>query len=487
MKKLIIICLLLTTVFVIKAQNKITGTKNDFPQGVPYFDKVNFEITYQVVEDRGTIRVNLSNPKIFVHPDARYNYQGTFYSKQDLGLANWPQTQKPVNFGVYLSVRYPGGTVNHMFSCTESGTCKDNNDYILASTANKNNYKPADFRVSYNGTMTYDGQGNDQVERLIVAKTGNANATANTSTQNPTSVPSPISNINSVATRQSEPSGGQTKAQNSTTNKPWTSTQVNDYLERDAASRAAKETAMQERTAAVTNVINTIGNYFIEQAENKRQAKQRELETELAAEEEKIKREAAAVQRKLELEAKIASRKSIIAAYRPKDLPLASQEKASKIYYFIYAYDIGSFGRDENTTIYVSNVFEIAKYDDGTFPYKSNIEDDIAKLTPYKEVMHGYYYSHEEAEQKRNLFLNSFNESIDVVLKQFAYKGKPNNTSITNKDISKTVQESKYGKTIDPNAVTDTQNPAVEKSATPKKSEKQITKESKYGKTIEIK
>lgn len=186
MKKLITICLLLAAVFVVKAQNKITGTKGDFPRGVPYFDKVNFEITYQVVEDRGTIRVNLSNPKIFVHSDSKYNYQGKFYSRQDLGLANWPQTQKPINFGVYLSVQYPGGTVNHMFSCTESGICKDNNDYILASNANKNNYKPADFQVSYNGTMTYDGQGNDQVERLIVAKIANAN----TSSQNPLSTAS---------------------------------------------------------------------------------------------------------------------------------------------------------------------------------------------------------------------------------------------------------------------------------------------------------
>lgn len=187
MKKLLAICLFMTTFFVVKAQNKITGTKDDFASGVPYFDKVNFEITYQVVEDRGTIRVKLSNPKIFVHPDAKYNYQGKFYSRQDLGLANWPQTQKPTNFGVYLSVQHPGGTVNHMFSCTESGICKDNNDYILASNDNKNNYKPADFQVSYHGMMTYNGQGNDQVERLISAKTATANTTANASTQNPLS------------------------------------------------------------------------------------------------------------------------------------------------------------------------------------------------------------------------------------------------------------------------------------------------------------
>lgn len=189
MKNLLIICLTMSTILILKAQSKITGTKDDFPRGVPYYDKINFEITYKVVEDRGTIRVKVSNPKIFVHPDANYNYQGKFYSRQDLGLANWPQTQKPISFGIYLSVQYPGGTVNHMFSCTDAGVCQDNNDYILASNDNTNNYKPSAFQVSYNGQMSYAGQGNDEVERRIAAKNinpNNSNATAqNTGSDNP--------------------------------------------------------------------------------------------------------------------------------------------------------------------------------------------------------------------------------------------------------------------------------------------------------------
>lgn len=185
MKKLFAICLIIMAISAVDAQNKITGTMDLPKYQVRNFDKINFEVSYQVVDDRGTISVKVSNPKIFVHPDSKYNYQGKLYSRQDLGLANWPQTQRPVSFGVFLSVQYPGGTVNHMFSCTDSGICKDNNEYILRSVENTNKYKPSDFSVSYNGMMTYTGQGDEQVERLIMAKT-KTGSKSNTATGNAT-------------------------------------------------------------------------------------------------------------------------------------------------------------------------------------------------------------------------------------------------------------------------------------------------------------
>lgn len=169
MKKSITICLM-AMALATQAQSKISGTV-DLPEyKVNGFNKINFEITYKVIDEKGTIKIAVSEPKILVHPDSRYQYQGKLYSRQDLGLASWPQTQKPISFGVYLSAKYPEKTVNHIFSCTESGECKDNSEYILRSVDNRNNYRPSDFQVSYNNEMTYTGQRNEELDRMIKAK-----------------------------------------------------------------------------------------------------------------------------------------------------------------------------------------------------------------------------------------------------------------------------------------------------------------------------
>lgn len=170
MKKSLTICLVMAIALLTNAQTKLSGTVDIPKYKVNGFDKINFEIKYKVVDEKGTIKIAVSEPKVLVHPDSKYNYQGKLYSRQDLGLASWPQTQKPISFGIYLSAKYPEKTVNHIFSCTELGDCKDNNEYILRSVDNKNSYKTADFQVSYNNEMTYTGQRSEELDRMIKAK-----------------------------------------------------------------------------------------------------------------------------------------------------------------------------------------------------------------------------------------------------------------------------------------------------------------------------
>lgn len=196
--------------------------------------------------------------------------------------------------------------------------------------------------------------------------------------------------------------------------------------EQESYNRAmAYEQKRQESIQRTNQLVDGISNSLIainNQLAAERQRK-RDEEDRRREEEDRIAREKAA--KETAFAQKIAMRKQIIAEFKPKEIPLSSSpEKATKIYYFIYAYDSVSLVK-ENTVIYVSNVFEIGKYPDGTWPYRSTIHEEVKALSPYREVVHGYYYTADDAEKMRHSFRELFSSNGGVVLKEIHYKGKP--------------------------------------------------------------
>lgn len=107
--------------------------------------------------------------------------------------------------------------------------------------------------------------------------------------------------------------------------------------------------------------------------------------------------------------------KAVVAKFPTKEIPLSSEEKAERIYYFMYAYDYSDlFSLDLYRTgkyIYVSNVFEVSKNKDGKFISNTFLKSKMAPLTPHYEVLHGYYYTKEEAEQKRNELITTLQKN----------------------------------------------------------------------------
>lgn len=189
---------------------------------------------------------------------------------------------------------------------------------------------------------------------------------------------------------------------------------------------------------------------------------------------------------------KINNRNIIINKFYAKDIPLSSREKAPKIYYFIYAFDNNNLNQEYGATIYVSNVFEIGTFNDGTRAYTSKVKNEIINLTPYNEVLHGYYYSEAEAENLRESFINLL-KSNGVSINNIFYKGKPSTKTTTINNDSKTTNESKYGKTINindqnlaPATLNDHKPTEVPKRNIEKATEEEKKKQSKYGKTIKI-
>jgi hypothetical protein len=116
-------------------------------------------------------------------------------------------------------------------------------------------------------------------------------------------------------------------------------------------------------------------------------------------------------------------RSDLFSRFKEGSLPLSSSKvEANTIYYFIYSYDPAQIS-SYSPTLYVSNIFPVDRYSDGTWPFKTAITSQVAKLTPYSEVLHGYYTNPDEAVAMRNALQNVFTQSGGRIL-TVSYKGK---------------------------------------------------------------
>ena len=188
-------------------------------------------------------------------------------------------------------------------------------------------------------------------------------------------------------------------------------------------------------TEMVNDIAKGVGE-IVDLIRANRELDRKEEEQKRAAEESRKLEEAAAQQ-------KVDNRKIIINKFQPKDIPVSSKEKASKIYYFIYAYDNTINNLYGSALMYVSNVFEIGTYDDGTRAYTATINNEIANLTSFKEVLHGYYYTEQEAVKIRESFI-SLMQNNDVYFTDIYYKGKPTTSTVKS---NTTKQENFWGET----------------------------------------
>ncbi|WP_286705819.1 hypothetical protein, partial [Flavobacterium sp. 38-13] len=73
--------------------------------------------------------------------------------------------------------------------------------------------------------------------------------------------------------------------------------------------------------------------------------------------------------------------------------------------------------------IYTSNVFPVAKYNDGTWPFKNMLVADIKKKTSRQDiVLMGYYTQKKSAEQMRNSLV-SLSPKAQLTPVTMEYKG----------------------------------------------------------------
>lgn len=232
-------------------------------------------------------------------------------------------------------------------------------------------------------------------------------------------------------TNQNTPNQIQPNTQNQTS-KPNITDQQAQYARNLEAQRKYQAERTEIITKGVTDLGNLVGGWI---QQNQADKARKEALQEQRAEEER--------QRQYALYLKTSNRKNAFAELPAKDIPLSSQEKATSIYFFIYAYN--NLDNEYGASAYISNIFEIGKYNDGTRAYTTTVKNDVAGLTPYTEVLHGYYYSAQQAEEKRQELITIL-QSNGVTINSVFYKGKAATANTSSTSTEK--QGSNYGTMI---------------------------------------
>jgi hypothetical protein len=93
------------------------------------------------------------------------------------------------------------------------------------------------------------------------------------------------------------------------------------------------------------------------------------------------------------------------------------------LYFFSYIFDKKNIEFSQSV-IAVSNVFPIARYGDGTWPFKTNVVSELRKTGAAGTVtLVGYYASKEMADQMHTSFM-SLAGKCSFTTKDIVYKGK---------------------------------------------------------------
>lgn len=175
MKKLITICFLLAITFALNAQS-LSGTQTlpGIRGGALCYTVLNWKANYQFIEKDGAFYLSISNPSVSVANNSLYGS----YSKSDLGLSVWPDSDpKPYNFSIEVTITYPGGTQTTRTYNLSNFT----GAYIGHLHENKfKNLSVSSFKVTSAGSMNYNGGRDGVVDKLIEEKKHASNKTNDT-------------------------------------------------------------------------------------------------------------------------------------------------------------------------------------------------------------------------------------------------------------------------------------------------------------------
>lgn len=154
----------------------------------------------------------------------------------------------------------------------------------------------------------------------------------------------------------------------------------------------------------------------------------------LALEQRRAQQLADIQQRKVEAEAReselrVQMRRDLLKTFPEGGTPLSSQNiPEDELYFFSYAVkDVAT----EDSPIFISNVFPIARYSDGAWPYKQSFVGDLSRLAPAEPRLVGFFLSRDQALAARESLLSLSAES-GFVIREIEFKGKPSSGRTSN-------------------------------------------------------
>lgn len=179
-------------------------------------------------------------------------------------------------------------------------------------------------------------------------------------------------------------------------------TEANNYVQNKTAAINSYVNSTDSSTpyaGAMNESMKLLGS-FISQAQANKAAKEA--------------REKLAADRQIQLnqinnakiKARVDLRTKLFESFPNGGLPLSSHKiEANNVYMFAYIADKNQIAQ-EFANVSVSNVFSIARYSDGTFPYKTSILDKLKGRGQGEIVMVGYYTDEQVAIKMHTSFTN---------------------------------------------------------------------------------
>lgn len=158
----------------------------------------------------------------------------------------------------------------------------------------------------------------------------------------------------------------------------------------------------QQNIQNLQNSLQNMADHFIQQASEKRRAREAyEEEMERKREEARFRQE----EKELKMEIRLENRKSLLSQFPDQKMPLSQESIGTEVlYFFAYYYDQSKIQLDY-CPISVTPVFPIYKYGDGTWIYKNELIEKLALVNEGKTVsLVGYFLSAEKAATIRNYF-----------------------------------------------------------------------------------
>ena len=395
----------------ISAQQSASGTTN-FASNVCCFNgfawTIQYNFNYNDNNAKG-LRLDIISKSISV-ANYKWQTQGQQFSPSDLAFSSWPvQSESATLFGV-VTIYYKSNLVKtfnsmQIVNSIDLGTFNQwsaggtDGPYLgLGSLRLKlSDFNINDFTVKFtnvsNGGVS---PGNEQIYKAYEAKT----ATPKTNESNTTLEINGQSSSSSTPTETPENTSGNNGNPLPNYNAPSTS----------------NDATIQALTAA-SSLISQWGA----QVQAKQEAEM-QLRIQREEEEARIQEEQDALEAKRQ--ELIMNRKKLILKFPDGKTPLTHEVKDStKVYYFTYSYQPSTI--EYNTaTIYISNVFPLVKYSDGSWPSKANLLEDIAKRnTGLNLILSGYYLNKADAEYQRQTLVSGV-KNYSFVVQSINYAGK---------------------------------------------------------------
>ncbi len=152
--------------------------------------------------------------------------------------------------------------------------------------------------------------------------------------------------------------------------------------------------------------------------------RQRDAQAAAIRQQEQARKAAAEAEIRAKQQQLIASRKGLIAKFPDGKTPLSSNAAdASEVYFFTYSCDESAIETNA-PMIFISNTFAVPKYADGTWPFKNNLMENIAKSVNVPGLkLSGYYMSKSQAEQQQQVLANGA-RVYGFAVKNFFYEPK---------------------------------------------------------------